>query len=374
MKILYIITRAERGGAQVHLLDLIANLPPGLSAVVAAGEKGFLCDEATKLGAPVRFVPELTQPIHPIKDFRALLAIARLIRREMPDLVHAHTSKAGLLARFAARLTGTPVVFTAHTWSFAEGIPRLQRLLSIPLERLAAALTSKIITVSQANTVMAVRRSIANQRAFIRIWNGVPDVPGRAVPGSRDRITLITAARFAPQKDHLLLLEALTKVKGRWRLLLVGDGPTRSHVEKAAVDLGLADRIEFLGMRGDIDELLANADVFVLPSKWEGLPLSILEAMRAGLPVIATDTGGVSEAVTDGVTGYLTSTGDAAQLGDRIQQLMDSRHLLTSMGSAARRRYEQDFRIETMVQKTVAVYWELVGAKHRSPVTGPVEA
>ena len=374
MKLLYVITLAERGGAQVHLLDLVANLPAGFSPVIATGEPGFLCDEAAKLGIPVHLVPELTHPIHPVQDFRALLAIARLIRREMPDVVHAHTSKAGLLARFAARLAATPVVLTAHTWSFADGIPCLQRWISIPLERLAAALAGKIITVSQANTVLALKKSIAKQQALIRIWNGVPDVPGRALPGSRKTVTLITTARFAPQKDHGLLLEALTSIEGDWRLLLVGDGPTRRQIDKEANDLGLARRIEFLGERDDIQSLLTAADLFVLPSKWEGLPLSILEAMRAGLPVIATNIGGVGEAVTDGVTGYLTAPGDAAQLRHRLQHLIRSPELLATMGAAARQRYEQDFRIETMVQKTVAVYRDVVLAEHGALVPGSVEA
>lgn len=373
MKILYVITRSECGGAQVHLLDLIENLPSGFSPMIVTGEKGFLCEEAEKLGVPIRYVPELTQPINPVKDFRALLAIMRIIRAELPDVIHAHTSKAGLLARFAARLTGTPVVFTAHTWSFADGLPRLQRLISIPLERLAAA-TGKIITVSEANTALAVENSISPKSAFTLIWNGVPDAVARATPGTRHKLILITAARFAPQKDHLLLLEALTTVEGDWRLLLVGDGPTRPQVEQAVKELGLSDRIEFLGLRDDIEHLLANADVFVLPSKWEGLPLSILEAMRAGLPVIATDTGGVAEAVTDGVTGYLTAPGDAAQLSQRIQELISSRHLLTTMGWASRRRYEQDFQIEVMVKKTVAVYHEVVSAKEDALLPGAVEA
>jgi len=321
----------------------------------------------------VRIIPELTHQVHPIKDFQALVRIAGLIRREFPDLVHAHTSKAGLLARLAARFTDTPVVFTAHTWSFADGIPRLQQWLSIPLERLAAAAAGTIITVSQANTAMAIRRSIANQRAFIRIWNGVPDVPLRAASGSHNTFTLITTARFAPQKDHILLLEALKGVEGNWRLLLVGDGPTRAEVEQTTIRLGLADRVEFLGQRSDICQLLATADVFVLPSKWEGLPLSILEAMRAGLPVIATNTGGVAEAVTDGVTGYLTPPGDVPELRNRIQQLIASPSLLPRLALAARRRYEQDFRIETMVQKTVAVYRQLAAAEPGALVAGAVE-
>jgi glycosyltransferase involved in cell wall biosynthesis len=373
MKILYVITKSECGGAQVHLLDLIENLPTGCCPMIVTGEKGFLCEEAEKLGVPIRYVPELAQPINVLKDFRALLAIMRVVREVAPDIIHAHTSKAGLLARFAARLTGTPVVFTAHTWSFADGLPWLQRLIAVPLERLAAA-TGTIITVSEANTAIAVEKSIRPEKDITRIWNGVPDTAGRATPGSRHKLVLMTAARFAPQKDHLLLLEALQTVEGDWRLLLVGDGPTRPQVEQAVKRMGLTDRIEFLGLRDDIGQLMANADVFVLPSKWEGLPLSILEAMRAGLPVIATNTGGVAEAVTDGVTGYLTAPGDAAQLSGRIQTLIDSRHLLSSMGWAARRRYEQDFKIDVMVRKTVAVYKQVLTEEAMEFVAGEVRA
>lgn len=363
MRILYVITKAEQGGAQIHVRDLIAHLPAGFTAVLATGEKGFLCDEAAKLGVPVRVVPGLIGPIQPAKDIRALLGLMKIIREETPDIVHAHTSKAGWLARFAGRFTRTPTVFTAHTWSFADGIPRLQRWTSVPLEYLAAMCSSNIVTVSEANRAMARRRAIGRSQSMVCIWNGVPDVRERACPGLRSHLTLITAARFATQKDHSLLLKALASVEGEWRLLLVGEGPTQVDVKKLACELGLAQRIEFLGARADVDALLACADLFILPTKWEGLPLSILEAMRAGLPVIATDVGGVGEAVQDGITGYLTPPGNAEQLRRRIQELICFPARLQVMGSAARRRYEEHFRIETMVQKTVSIYRKLSTAK-----------
>jgi glycosyltransferase involved in cell wall biosynthesis len=359
MKILYVITRAERGGAQVHLRDLLANLPKEHEAVVAAGEDGFLFDECRRLGVPVRHVPSLVRPMHPLKDCRALVALVSLIRRQKPDLVHAHTSKAGLLARLAARITATPVVFTAHAWSFANGLPAFQRWVAIPLERLAAAVGGRIITVSDANREKAQRQSIARGENLTRIWNGIPDTGVSANPGTRDCTTIITVARFAPQKDHILLLQALSHVDGNWRLIFVGDGPTRRQVESTAAELGLSSRIEFLGDRSDIPQLLSQVDVFVLPSKSEGLPLVILEAMRAGLPVIATNVGGVAEAVADGITGFLTGVNDEVQLRNRIQQLIASPELMRKMGRAGRRQYEQDFQIEIMVRKTVAVYEEV---------------
>jgi len=359
VKILYVITRAERGGAQVHLLDLLANLPPEVKPVIATGESGFLCDAAASLGVPVRIIPHLTQPISPLNDLRALGEIINAIRRESPDLVHAHTSKAGLLARLAARATGTPAIFTAHTWSFADGING-RRWLTVPLERLAAGLGGKIISVSQANNDMAVRRAIARPESLVRIWNGVPDVPHRAAPGMGNPLTLVMIARFVAQKDHMLLIEALSGIDRDWRLLLIGDGPLRPRVEEAIAGAGLQQRVECLGDRSDVAGLLASSDLFVLATKWEGLPLSILEAMRAGLPVVATDVGGVREAVTDGVTGYLTRAGDVEGMRNRIAELLAARPLLKTLGNAARARYERDFHVQTMARATWALYREVL--------------
>ena len=374
MKILYLITQADCGGAQIHVRDLLANLPPECEPVLATGGPGFLCEEATKLGVPVRIIPDMVQPVRPWKDVNALAAIVRLLRDERPDIVHAHTSKAGLFARLAARLTGTPVVFTAHTWSFAEGTPHLQHWFSIPLERLAGALGGAVIAVSQANMDLALRKKMIRRENLLRIWNGVPDAPQRANPGSRETATLIMSARFSAQKDHLLLLQALAGVKEPWRLVLAGDGPTRPEAERAARRLNLTERVSFVGNRDDIPRLLAGADIFVLATKWEGLPLSILEAMRAGLPVIATNVGGVSEAVTDGVDGYLTEPGNVDQMRDRIQVLIRSKELLSSLGYRARCRYEQDFRLDVMMRKTLMVYRNVLAHGGRAFVTGPADS
>jgi glycosyltransferase involved in cell wall biosynthesis len=374
MKILYLITRAERGGAQVHVLDLLTNLPPECRPVLGTGEPGFLSEQAAKLGIPVRIIPDLVQPIRPLKDLKALAGIVRLIREERPDVVHAHTSKAGLLARLASRLTGTQVVFTAHTWSFTEGVPRAQRWFAIPLERLTGALGGAIINVSQANMDLALRKRVARPKNLTRIWNGVVDTPLRANPGLREPITLVMTARFAPQKDHLLLLEALAGVEGRWRLVLAGDGPMRHMAEQATARLALNERVDFLGDCDDVPRLLADADIFVLATKWEGLPLSILEAMRAGLPVIATNVGGIAETVTDGVTGYLTQPGNVAQMRDRIQELIASKELLRSMGYEGRRRFEQDFRMDMMIRKTLIVYREVMARTRRPVLAGPVDS
>jgi glycosyltransferase involved in cell wall biosynthesis len=190
-------------------------------------------------------------------------------------------------------------------------------------------------------------------------------VPLRAKPGSHEVKKLIMVARFVPQKDHRLLLHALRRIESAWSLMLVGDGPCRKAIQELAAELGLARQIQFLGERSDIAELLAEADIFLLPSRWEGLPISILEAMRAGLPVIATDVGGVAEAVTDGITGCLVAVQNVEHLRAKLQQLIESPELMSRMGQNGRNRYEADFHIEFMVKRTISVYEAAVGAALR---------
>lgn len=363
MKILFLITRADHGGAQVAVLDIVKNLPRGYEALVAAGEHGFLEDECKSAGVRFRYVPGLVQPINPLLDIRALLELRSLIREEEPDLIHSHTSKAGILGRLIAWLTNVPSVFTAHTWSFDEGVPRIQQLLSIPLERLAGRLQGKIITVSDANTRKALACSVASPDKLVRIWNGIPDSNLRATPGTQEIVTIISVARMVPQKDFFTLLHSVAGMPGNWRLQLVGDGPQRDELEALASDYNLQDRVEFLGRRLDVAALLANADIFVLSSKWEGLPISILEAMRAGLPVVASNVGGVRESVINGVNGFITRPQDPAELRARIEALVCNPELLARMGRAGRKRFEMHFHIDAAISKTLDVYASVCAKK-----------
>ena len=271
-------------------------------------------------------------------------------------LVHAHTSKAGLLGRIASRMTRTPVVFTAHTWSYADGCPRLQQAIGLPLERLASRMGGPTLAVSLANSQMALKRSVVQPAHLFTVWNGIPDEPDRAVPGSHGAVTFTMVARFARQKDHATLLKAFAGMPPNCQLMLVGDGPTRPAMEELSIALGIHDRVTFAGDRSDTKEILSRSDVFVLSTNWEGLPLSILEAMRAGLPVISTSVGGCHEAVTDQVTGFLTRAADVPHLQECMQKLVSSSELIQSMGRAGRQRYEKDFRMETMMKRVLCVY------------------
>jgi glycosyltransferase involved in cell wall biosynthesis len=371
-KILYVVTRAERGGGQAHVLDLLRGFQARYECHLATGEEGFLCDEARAIGVPIHLLPHLVQPIAVVKDLRAIVEICALFKRLKPDLVHAHTSKAGLLARLAGFITGVPVVFTAHTWSFAEGVSRKRKAIALPLERIAG-IGSRIITVSENNRRLALAQGVAREPCLTTVWNGIPDTPLRAVPESGGRVRIVMVARFAEQKDQILLLQALSGIDEDFEVAFVGDGPTMLQARQAANQLGLTERVHFLGDRSDVAELLAQAHVFSLSTKWEGLPLSILEAMRAGLPVISSDVGGVRESVEDGVTGLLVPAGDVDAMRVGLLNLIRRPELRRDFGEAGRVRYERDFTLNKMLTKTARVYDEVIPAQRQEAVGASAE-
>jgi len=356
MRILYLVTKADMGGAQVHLLDLLRGFREILEPAVATGEEGYFTEAVRQLGIPTYVVPHLVHPIAPLEDARAVWELSTLVRAWKADLVHAHTSKAGLVGRLAARLAGVPAVFTAHTWCFTEGTSWKWRLAGLPAERLAARFSGAIINVSAANRKLALGHGIPDRKRMLTIWNGVPDTNHHAQPGGGGVPNVVMVARFAEQKDQMTLLRATAGLRGPAAVQFVGDGPTFAAAQAEVRRLGIDAQVEFLGARSDVAEILSHAHVFALATKWEGFPLSVIEAMRAGLPVVASNVGGISEAVTDGRTGYLAPSGDADTLRQRLQILIDSPALRAKMGFAGRARYEEKFTVERMLYQTLAVY------------------
>lgn len=164
-------------------------------------------------------------------------------------------------------------------------------------------------------------------------------------------------ARFEPQKDHATLIRALGGLTAQlWELDLVGEGPGMPAMRALAAELGIADRIRFLGQRMDVQRLLGAAQIATLITNWEGLPLSILEAMRAGLPVVASDVGGIAETIREGESGYLVRRGAVDQVRDRIGRLLLDPALRGRFGHAGRSLYERQFTLEHCVTRTLAVY------------------
>lgn len=364
MRIAYLVTRSDAvGGASVHVRDMArAMLDCGHEAVVLVGGEGPVTEALRAAGIPYRPLRRLVRPIHPLWDALAVCEVRRVLGQLRPDLLSSHSSKAGWVGRVAGRSLGIPTLFTAHGWAFTEGVPSGRSLVAILAEKLAGPLADRIITVSENDRRLALRYRLAPPERIITVYNGMPDVPPAllADPAAEPpRVAMV--ARFDLPKDQALLIKALTGLREMpWTLDLIGDGPRLAGVRELAAGRGLAERVRFLGNRRDVAELLAQAQLFVLTTDWEGFPRSILEAMRAGLPVVASDVGGVREAVADGETGFLVPRGDAGTLRERLARLLADPVLRRRMGEAGRRRYEASFTFEHMFRKTLAVYEEVL--------------
>lgn len=367
MRIAYIVTRANPvGGAQVHVRDLsLALLKRGHQPTVVTSGSGDYIEGLRDAGVPTITV-DMEVPIRPTQDLRSLRELGRALRRFRPDLVSTHSAKAGILGRLAARTLGLPVIFTAHGWAFTDGIPLARARLYSWIEWLATPMAAKIITVSDYDRRLAILRRVAHADKLVTIHNGMPDIgPELRADPARSPVRLAMVARFEPQKDHTTLFHALAGLRGLdWHLDLIGDGPLLPQARELSARLGLGDRVQFWGQRRDVAMRLAQAQLALLISNWEGFPRSILEAMRAGLPVIASSVGGVAESVRDGETGFTVRRGDVDALRERLQRLMADPAARIQMGQRARQAYEREFTLEHTVERTLSVYHGVIHGEY----------
>jgi glycosyltransferase involved in cell wall biosynthesis len=356
----------EPGGAQMHVRDLsIALKSLGHEVLLLSGSASPVFPELQLHGIHHIHIPHLKRDIRLLQDMKALLALRRAVKQLKPDLVAIHSSKAGLIGRIAGWTLGVPIVFTAHGWAFTEGVPSGKRKLYLLLEKFAGVLSTGIITVSYYDRELAIRHKVASLRKMKVIQNGVPDIgfSGQAQPG-KNPVNITMVARFAEPKDHASLLDMLGKLTDRnWMLQLVGDGPLRKEIENKAKTMGLSHRVIFFGNQKDVSTILADTQIFVLISKWEGLPLSILEAMRSGLPVIASNVGGISELIQEGENGFLIERGNLEDLKVKMALLLDRADLREEMGLSGRRHYLNQFTLQRMIRETYEFYHAMISKK-----------
>jgi len=360
VRIAYVITRADAvGGASIHLRDLArAMIERGGEAMVFVGGEGPVTAQLEAAGIPFRSLRFLRRSVHPLRDMRALEELGRALGEFAPELVSAHTAKAGWIGRAVAARRGWPVLYTPHGWAIGDRLGPAQGLVFRWAERVAAGWASGIVCVSEYERELALRAGIAGAEKLHVIYNGVRDIPEtwRAEPGANP-VRMVSVARLEAPKDFRTLLKALAALRSLdWELELIGDGPLEREVREVAARGGIAERVRLLGYQAEPAIALARAQIFVLSSRSEGFPRSILEAMRAGLAVVASNVGGVSEAVAEGATGLLVPAGNAEALSGALRKLIGDAAERKRMGHAARLTYEGRFGFERMFRKTVALY------------------
>jgi glycosyltransferase involved in cell wall biosynthesis len=352
-----LITLAETGGAQTYVAGLLPALAGRFEVVVGSHGDGPLREAALASGARFVGLRHVRRDLNPVHDLLGLLELVRLMRRLRPDIVHANSSKAGLLGRCAAALAGVPVrIFTAHGWAFNAYSGAASALFRWA-DRLMAPLTTVTVCVSENDRREGVKARTCRPASTVVISSAVdPGAPPRR-SGDRGVPRLVMVGRLAPPKDPVTLIRALATLPGTpFAALVVGDGPDRAEVEAEVRAAGLDGAVELAGERRDVPELLADADVLVLASRSEGAPLSILEAMAAGLPVVASAVGGVPELVDDGTTGLLVPPGDPAALADALRRVLTDPALRARMGAAGRERVRARFDIAQLRSAHLELY------------------
>ncbi len=328
-----------------------------------AGGGGVLFDALNRKGVPCRKLEKLVYPIRPLQDMAAFREIRAVLSKTRPDLVTTHSNKAGLLGRLAARSLNIPSVHTSHGFLFSANPKSPGGLFYRLVEKIAARVSERVIAVAESEFKTAASLRVITPSKMTVVHNGLPELkPPRTAEPATVPPRLVMVARFAEPKDHLTLLQALGAFKEKsWTLSLVGDGKGRSRAERIAAEEGISKQVEFLGVREDLPAILSESQVFVLSSRREGFPLSVLEAMRAGLPVVASHVGGISEAVEEGISGFLFPPADVEALQCCLGKLLADPSLRQSMGKAGRKRFLKYFTLDRMVEETMAVYRSVTG-------------
>ena len=351
------------------------------TVVCLAEDSDIMAADLNKIEGVKAISIPMKDGIEPFSDILICFRLAKLIRSEKFDLIHAHTSKPGFFARLAAIGTGIPVVYRPANFAFHENAPRFQAVFYAFLERMAARITDRIITVSNGERELARRYSVGRDDQFITIHTGIDLHPfeisvdrakvreGYGIPADV-RLTGIVA-RFTEAKAPADFIHAAALVHARYpqaHFLWVGDGPLEHEARSLVQSLGLQDVFHFAGYQDNIPAILISLDYFLLSSHWEGFSIAILEAMAAGLPVIATRVTGADEAIVDGETGILVNVGDVNGLADAVCKLIEDVDFAKSMGVAARKRAESEFPYAKMLDRIEKLYLDLIQSRSNQKI------
>jgi glycosyltransferase involved in cell wall biosynthesis len=383
IKVLRVIARLNMGGPALHVAYLTAGLRErGYDTTLVAGSLARGEDSmdfvADQLGVRVEHVAELRRDISVIHDLRAVLSLARLIRRERPAILHTHTAKAGAVGRLAALLAGGArppiVVHTFHGHVLRGYFGPVRTFGFRQLERWLARMTTALVAVSPEVRDDLVQLGVAPRDRFsvvrlgIQLEERVADGNGREetrrVLGiAPDSFTVGWIGRMTAVKRTSDVLLAFKRLRERGvdaRLCMVGDGPDREPLERRAHELGIMRNTLFLGYQEDVAPFYAAFDAMILPSGNEGTPVSAIEALAAGRPVVATRVGGVPDVVRDGEDGFLVDTGDVDTLADRLAQLAEDPELRQAMGESGRSRVLTRYSVERLIDDVDRLYRSLL--------------
>jgi glycosyltransferase involved in cell wall biosynthesis len=356
-KIAHIITKLELGGAQKTTLSLLKHIDKKYyEAYLITSSRGYLKEEASLLpGLEIFFINTLQRNVNILNDMLSFFKIAVYLRRKKISIVHTHSSKAGIIGRWAAWFAGVRSIFhTVHGWPFYIEAGVLTRLFYKISEKLASLITTRIIVVSEADMKSGIKHVSKKQIKYIKIPYGIESTnfAFQSRPANRDSaINVGYIACFKPQKapfDFVEVAKFSVNENKDIKFISVGDGILKHSVMEKVLVLGLDRNIKFLGWQDNIARLLSEIDILLLTSRWEGLPVVILEALASGVPVVATDVGGVPELVANGVNGFVEKKGACKKLADDILLLAYDNDMRMEFAKQAKKSFKKEFDIQYM--------------------------
>jgi glycosyltransferase involved in cell wall biosynthesis len=397
MKALQVVGNSTYGGGDYLLLRWCRYLLARGWRVDVLATDPVVIDELRRIPG-LRIIDHILIPrdILPGPQLRAAARLLALLRRERYDVVHTYTATPGFLGRILARAAGVPVVLHHQAgWAVNEFSSLPARLCYTPLEYAATLASTRTICVSHADAENARRFRCAPRSRLVTICNGIDPEPfarlapaatdaalrasllGLEGPLADDHLVIGNTGRLAAQKDNASLIRALVPLRSLlgprpFTLCLVGDGPERAGLERLRDELGLGDAVRFLGFRRDIPELLGAFDVFASPSLWEGLSISILEAMAAARPIVTTDILANAELIQHERTGLAVPTRRPEAIAAAIARFADDPALARACAEAARRRVHAEYSIERMFRETLELQLSLLPPAQRARATARV--
>ena len=378
-KILHLVTRLEKGGTLTNILSILEGLAPDYEIVVALGEinseKEIVLASAAKAGYRVVWLPELIREISLLKDFRSFLDLVDLLIHEAPFILHTHTSKAGFLGRLAGALTGIKrVIHTPHGHVYYGYFGPFKSGFVVFMERFAALFTNSFVVFSRAEREDNLNRNIGKSRQYEIISNGiretlyetVVDIYGKKTELGleKDKKIIGYAGRFAPVKGPDIFIEALkllSKTRTDFTGVLAGAGTKAEEqkIKEISKELVEQGRVKFIGFRRDLPEVLKTFDVFVLPSRNEGSALAAVEAQFAGVPVVVSSVGSLTDIIVEDETGLLVKPGNPGQLAAAIDRILNEPVLASKLKEKAKKRVYEKYSYKTMLAALKELYEKL---------------
>jgi glycosyltransferase involved in cell wall biosynthesis len=377
-KILFLITQTKYGGAQKYVLQLARYFSASNEVFIAVGEKNqqdeIFFEESRSLGIEPILLDYLIRDISIVSAFDATREIRRLLKKIKPDLFHINSSMAGVLGSCASWLYGfdplnkrIPVIYTVHGFVFNEPLPPIKKKLYLIAEKISGSWKSVFITVSQFDKEQGIKHKIATPGRIFTIHNGleltqkfITKEEARKqlkIPADNAEVIGTVASLYKTKGlEHLIQAMATLKDKDNLRLAIIGDGPEKKNLLQLIGELDLTNVVYLVGAKKNAAQYLKGFDVFVLPSVKEGLPLTILEAGLAGLPVVATRVGGVPEIIDNKKNGLLVDSQKPGDLSIAINHMLQDKPSAKELGRSLQKKIQQFFSLDKMLNQTDNLY------------------